>query len=370
MKVAQVTINAYTNYGNLIQKYALQKILEKFADFTEVLWFNGIYDNCGANFWVETAEISLNGSVEYYLREAVRLTKLKEFNDRHIKTRYNLPYIEEIADDYDFFVVGSDQVWNPKCEANGFPHSIRFLDFVPREKKIAYAPSIALKELPEEFIETWKQGISSFNKISVRESNSVDLIKKLTDLDAELLIDPALLLTPEEWLQVAQKPAWFNEKYERGYILTYFFDNIRLAEVQKLSKQLNLPIINLLNLDNFNHYITSLSEFLYLFANASVVYTNSFHGTAFSLLFKRPFVIYVKQDSWSDLTFERMKSITKMFGLENRITTSKTDYKVDSPLEIDFSAVEEILPLEREKAFNFLANALGVEVPQELVKGG
>ena len=369
MKIAQLALNSYDNYGNLLQKYALHKTLKKFASSTEVLWYSG-----NNRFWVESGELpphsefNPNDTTKFYLYESVRMAKIKEFEERYVKVRFDLPYIEEIADEYDFFVMGSDQVWNPFCgELARMTPSIRFLDFVPREKKIAYAASIALKELPEKYIETWQRGISTFPHISVREANSVGLIKNLTGLDAELVIDPVLLLTPEEWLQVAQRPSWLNEKYERGYILTYLFDNIRLPEVQRLSKELNLPIINLLDIKNFNHYITGESEFLYLFAHATAIFTNSFHGTAFSILFKRPFVIYVAKNSWSDQTFERMNSITKMFNLQDRVTTSTTNYKVKSPLEIDFSVRDKILPYERAKAFKFLTNALS---ENNLNKGG
>ena len=364
MRIAQIALNSYNNYGNLLQKYALHRTLKKFADFTEVLWYSG-----NDRFWVETGELpklpsyalknNHNGATLFYLYEAVRMSKIKEFEERYVKVRFDLPYIEEIADEYDFFVIGSDQVWNPRCgELSRLTPAIRFLNFVPREKRISYSASIALKELPKDLTETWRKGISGFPHISVREENSVGLIKNLTGLDAELLIDPVLLLTPEEWLQVAQKPSWLNEKYERGYILTYFFNKVRLPEIEKLSNKLNVPIINLLDMQNFNHYITGLSEFIYLFANATAIFTNSFHGTAFSILFRRPFVIHIPQKSWSASTVERMHSITKMFHLQDRLTTAATNYKVNSPLEIDFSTRDKVLPQERVKAFKFLTNAL------------
>ena len=358
MRVAQITFNVYNNYGNILQKYALQHTLKKFVDFTEVLWFNGIVNSGKANFWAETAELSANHSLQYYLRGAVRLSKFKEFDERYIKTRFNIPYIEEVTDDYDFFVVGSDQVWNPKCESVLLPPSIRFLNFVPREKKIAYAASIGLKEIPDEFKELWRQGMTSFPHISVRESNAVDIVKNLTGRDAKLVLDPVFLLTADEWQKISRRPAWLNEKYQRGYILTYFFDNIKLAAVENLSKKMNLPVINLLDENNFNHYIAGPEEFLHLFANATTIFTNSFHGTAFSILFKRPFNIFIKPGTWSETVSERMTSLLKMFNLENRMATAQNNYRMDSPLDIDFSTRDKILPIEREKAFNFLKTAL------------
>ena len=354
MRVAQLTFNTYNNYGNVLQKYALQQTLKKFVDFTEVLWFNG---NGGtSNFWAENAEIPPNKSLQYYLREAVKMSRFKDFDERYIKTRFNIPYIEDIADEYDFFVVGSDQVWNPKCEPVNMPFSIKFLNFVPREKKIAYAASIGLKEIPAEFVKICAEGMASFNHISVRESNAVDIVKKLTGRDAELVLDPVFMLTPDEWLKVSRRPAWLNEKFERGYILTYFFDNIKLDVVSRLSKKLNLPVINLFDENVFNHYTVGLEEFVYLIANATAIFTNSFHGTAFSILFKRPFVEYIKSGTWVTNVSERITSLLKMFKLEDRIFIPTNI--LNSPLEIDFSVRDKILPHERLKAFNFLTTAL------------
>ncbi|MBQ6976184.1 MAG: polysaccharide pyruvyl transferase family protein [Selenomonadaceae bacterium] len=356
MRVAQLTFNAYNNYGNILQKYALQQTLKKFADFTEVLWFNG--NSGSSHFWAETAEIPANKSLEHYLRAAVQLSKFKEFDERYIKTRFNISYIEEVADEYDFFVMGSDQVWNPKVEPALMPFPIKFLSFVPSEKKIAYAASIALKDIPNEFKEIYRQGISSFPHISVREENSVDIIKNLIGRKVETLLDPVFLLTPDEWKKVSRRPSWFNEKYSRGYILTYFWGNVQFEFIENLSKTLNLPVIRLLNDKIFNYYSCGPEEFLYLFAHATVVFTESFHGTAFSTIFKVPFIDLMRPGTDHDMTVERMISLTKMFNLENKLATSRNNFKIDSPLEIDYSTRDKVLPLEREKAFNFLATAL------------
>ena len=355
MRVAQLTFNTYNNYGNILQKYALQQTLKKFVDFTEVLWFNG--NNGSSDFWAETAEIPPSNTLQYYLRESVKMTKFKEFHERYIKTRFDLPYIEEIADDYDFFVVGSDQVWNPNLEQVNMPLPIKFLNFVPPEKKIAYAASIGLKEIPAEFVNFCRQGIASFNHISVREKNAVELIKNLTGRDAELVLDPVLLLTVDEWETISQRPSWLNEKYQRGYILTYFLGERPVDAIKILSKNFNLPTINLFDANIFNHYTSGPDEFLYLLANATLVFTNSFHGTAFSILFKKPFIFFNK-DIWVSGVLERITSLLKMFNLEDRILTAKNGYKIDSPLEIDFSVRDKILPQERLKALNFLVTAL------------
>ena len=370
MKVAQITLNGYFNYGNIFQKYALYKSLKKFVDDVEVLWFN---EN---NFYLEKGEIKFpmksppnNFEIQrWFGYESARMPKIKEFNDRYIKTRFNLPYIEEITDEYDFFVIGSDQVWNPNDSTIPFP--ARFLEFVPRKKKLVYAASIAVPTIPDNYKEYFRKGISSFDYVSVREEGAVKIVEELTGKKPLLVLDPVFLLTIDEWKQIARQPSWFNEKYSRGYIFTYYLRNEPPPEIKTVAKKLNLPVINALDFNNFNHYTIGIEEFLWLIMNASLVYANSFHGVALSILFKRPFINREYDDKDTRDMSLRIPGLLKMFGLENRIAKVENDYKIDSPLEIDFSTRDKILSRERLKAFNFLTGAMTFDVPQDAKGGG
>ena len=356
MKVAQLALDDYGNYGNILQKYAIHTTIKKFADEVEFFWYQPNF------FWPEGDNILNSPQI---IRGAVRVSKIKEFADRYIKMRFNLPYIEETADEYDFFVLGSDQVWNTKYNQG----VTVFLPFVPREKKIAYAASIATPEIPENLKEFYRQGVSSFAHVSVREENAVKLISDLGLEPPLLVLDPVMLLTSEEWLKIARRPSWFHEKYERGYILTYYLRNLPPPEIKSVAAKLNLPVVNLLDINNFNHYTIGPEEFIYLFAHASLSYSNSFHGIAFSILFKRPFVNCEYDDDDTKSMGTRIPSILKIFGLENRTVYTSDFHKIKSPLEIDFSVRDKVLPLERMKAFKFLSKALGVEMPAELNGG-
>lgn len=348
MRVAQVTMNGYFNYGNILQKLALHHTLKKFADYTEVLWFSAttLFSETGGNPKVQCVKHTERQDWEkkFLLREAVRQSKFKDFENLHIPTRFDFPYWKDISDDYDFFVVGSDQVWNPN-------YGKIFLEFVPSKKKISYAASIGINAIPDEFKESFKDGISNFNHISVREENAVNLINELTGRTPLLVLDPVLLLTEKEWLSVAQKPTWFKEKYSRGYVLTYYLNRLPLPEVKILADKIGVPVINLLDTENYNHYTTGPAEFIWLFANASVIFTNSFHGAAFSTLFRHPFIV----NNLRGKNDPRLISFLKLFGLEDRFNPAE-------PMKIDFTRREEVLPLEREKAFKFLSEAL--EVPR------
>ena len=362
LRIAQLTLDGYFNYGTILQKFALHHTLKKFADFTEVRWpslrwggvsFFEVGDGKLLEQYVRHDERH-NWKTKILIREAIRQSKFRDFENLHIRTRFNLPYLEETADEYDFFVVGSDQIWNTRWN----PPYI-FLDFVPREKKIAYAASLNAGAIPDEKKETFRRGISDFNYLSVREKNAVKIIEELTGKTPLHVLDPVLLLTADEWLAVAQKPTWLKERYSRGYVLTYHLSKLPPPEIKQFADKLDLPVINLLDTENYNHFTVGPAEFVWLFANASLIYTNSFHGTAFSSLFKIPFIL----NALRNIKDTRLRSFLSLFGLIDRMTN------VVEPMKIDFTRRDEVLPIERAKAFNFLAEAFGIN-PLEKLLGG
>lgn len=369
MRIAQITLTGYFNYGNMLQKFALHHTLKKFADVVEVLWQDKI------KFLPEDGEKPFIQCVlkkerpdhwlMFLLRESVRQAKFKDFENLYIRTRFDLPYLEDIVDEYDFFVVGSDQVWNPIWCPEYF-----FLNFVPREKKLSYAASMGAPEIPNHRREELRNSISGFDKISVREENAVKLINNLTGQTPIVLPDPVLLLTEDEWLAVAQKPTWFKEKYRRGYVLTYYLRKLPPPEVKTLADELDLPVINLLDTQNYNHFTVGPAEFVWLFANSSLIFTNSFHGLAFSILFKRPFINReVGNDSKGVSMSSRITSLLKLFWQEDRQSFGEKFLSADEALNIDFTRRDEILPLERAKAFNFLSAALKIKPDIDVVGG-
>lgn len=367
MRVASLAIDDYVNYGNNLQKYALHYTLKKFVDYTEVLWLeqNNFFSETGNFTYFQSPppnNLDFMSSQIIYLWDAVRISKMVEFTKRFMKTRFDIPYIEDIGDEYDYFIVGSDQVWRPSWFLPKY-----FLDFAPNNKKIAYAASIANPEISDDKKEIFKAALMTFPKISVREEGAIKIIHELTGRDdVQLVLDPVMLLTQDEWLNVAKKPVWFDEKYSNGYVFTYYLSKEPPPEINRIAKKLGLPVVNLLDWKNYWHYITSPEEFIYLFANASLIYTNSFHGTAFSILFRKPFV-NIGVNLENDM---RLPSILKMFGMENRVATVENNFEIENLLAPDYSLRDKTLPTWREKSFKFLADALNLPMPKLNAAGG
>ena len=360
MRIAQLTLDGYENYGQVLQRYALQRVLKRFTNQVEAVWHQ-----TGKDFLPYDLEKNgfLVGNLRKVSFESIRQNKIKEFNDANICTRFNLPYLEDIADEYDFFVVGSDQVWNPIKYFRG-----RFLEFAPREKRIAYAASIAVPELPHNIVGYYREKILEMPYVSIREKDGADLVEKITGKRPLIVLDPVFLLKADEWRTIAKPPRWLRKKiYGNGYLLNYFFNGKPPEEVRTLAADLNLPVVNLLDLDNFDHYITGVEEFLYLVDHAKLIFTQSFHGAAFAIIFKRPFIVCRTENEIAG--FSRMTSLLELFALSDRATEADLKIKVENPLEIDFARFNEALPIERARAFRFLSEAFGMK-PWEKLLGG
>lgn len=358
MRTALLTVNVYDNYGNMLQKYALYRTLEKLAGFSEVLWHHSTKP-----FTPYDLEINrqLTGTVRLSAFRCVRENKFKEFEDTYVRTRFDLPYLEDVADDYDYFVVGSDQVWNPDLCVPG-----NFCEFAPPEKRIAYAASIAVPEIPPHLAGYFREKILEMPHVSIREREGVELVEKLTGRKVPQVVDPVFLLEADEWRKIAKPPTWFSKKnYERGYVLTYFFTGKPPEQVVDLAAKLGLPLINLLDWDNFHHYVTGIEEFLYLVDHATLFCTQSFHGTSFALILKRPFIVYKLQLGRMVQRFSRFESLLELFGLSERATDVDLEIKPEDPLQIDFSRRDEVLPVERERSLDFLKTALGLKQPEQ-----
>ena len=350
MRIAMLTLNAYDNYGNMLQKYALYRTLKKFADTVEILWLASLKP-------FTPYELEVNHQAVGNLRDAafksVRQNKFKEFSESNMRTRFDIPDLKDLADRYDFFVVGSDQVWNPD-----FYVPSRFLEFAPPEKRVAYAASIAIPELPEKVIENYRQKISEMAHVSVREREGCNLVEELTGKRPLQVVDPVFLLLPEEWRELAKPPTWFDpKKYKKGYVLTHFFTGRPPKQVHALAAQLELPMINLRDIDNFNHYTVGVEEFLYLADKATLFCTNNYHATAFATIFRRPFIVY-RYGRMLMSRFSRMNSFLNLFKLKDRLTDSELNIKLNDPLTIDFSTYKKVLHDEQAKALKFLTNAL------------
>lgn len=362
MKIGKLTLDGYYNYGNVLQNYALRQVLLRYADVVDSLWHeqeNFIVRTWFRWSWKKPIKWVLNlqrfrDEMQWVLWESVRQGRIKDWCDRYIGIKHaaDLP---QIAMDYDFFVVGSDQVWNPHF--SDLEHC--FLTFAPKEKRIAYAASISCPDIPEKDKPLFKQGVTDMAHISMREQAGADMVKSFSGRDVPVVVDPTLLLTADEWRKVSRQPAWYHGE---DYILTYFLGK-RPEVVDKLSKETGLPVVNILDRDVYEHYVTSPDEFLWAIEHAQLLYTDSFHGTVFSILFRTPFVVCNRiGNAVEEKMGSRIDTLLGYFGLEARRGTKNNGYAIDNPLAVpDWSQVDEVLARERKRSDEYLRQALGIK---------
>lgn len=316
MKVATITFQNTTNYGASLQCYALHRVLQILGADTEVIQYDSPY----LNKPYKMAALREKGIVRYILGNIwtlMRRPRNRNFADfnKNIKfTRTVTPNtISNLEAEYDLFLTGSDQVWNATLSGHDPNY---FLGFVKdKMKKGSYAASFGFQKVPKAELDWYKIQLANYHYYNVRETSGLYLVKELTGYDAKLTIDPTLLLKQDEWEKVMKTPSIHDP-----YILVYQITPSRkLAKiVDTLRKQSGYKVIAIPFIMDWPHKFKSMftigpSEFLGLFYNASYVVTDSFHGTAFSLIFNRDFwALSSRKES-------RITNLLEILGLENRI---------------------------------------------------
>lgn len=360
MKVAIITITNGQNYGNRLQNYAVQTVLKKNNINPETLL------NLGEK---ETSAIEkVKNTIKNCIKFLIKHKKFKVEKEREkIFINFNKQYIsfsdykisnqninKDILKYYDIFLCGSDQIWNPNYPENAI---VNFLGFVNEKKKIAFAPSFGSDSIPVERKDKIKRWIENINYLSVREDQGKKIIEDLTGRkDVQVLVDPTMLLTAEEWDKVAKKPKQLKTD---KYILNYFLGELsekRKKEINRIAKENNCEVINILD-KNSPFYQTGPSEFLYLEKNAFLICTDSFHSCVFSIIYDRPFIVFDREDKNVSMN-SRIETLLNKFELQDRKSNGSITKNM---LDHNYEKAYKILDKEKEKSEKFLKEALDIK---------
>lgn len=368
-KVAIFTLNGYFNYGNRLQNYALQETIKNMGFEVETVINENKSNNQTVNKIKNLKEKNIrelykivNNNISNKLfrnkLDEQRTRIFKDFSIQNInETDFSISVNDipqDLTDRYDFFVTGSDQVWNPNFR-KGSP--IDFLTFAPLEKRISYAASFGISKIPNEYVENYKLWLSEMKHISVREEAGADLVRELTGRNATVVIDPTMMLPKEKWLSISKVP---SHKPVKRYLLTYFLGEIpkeRIKLLKDIAKKNDLEIINLAQVKDKIPYLTGPSEFIDYINSASVFCTDSFHGAAFSILLDTPFIVFNREDKAPSMN-SRIETLLRTFNLESRTADNiRTNSQI---FDVDYSHTVPILVAERKKANNYLEKALNI----------
>jgi len=281
----------------------------------------------------------------------------KSFTKFSIKTYHSYSELYDYCPKYDIYCVGSDQVWNPSCFTSLYPY---FLTFAPEgARKISYASSFGVRTLPTDAIQGYKRGLSGLDAISVREQSGVNLVEKICGKKANLVLDPTLLLSRDEWRTVANH----SKVPDKPYILLYVLKDSEFATQRALeiAKKQNLIVVRLCKLaykqDKEDSGIIDIidagpGDFVGLFDNASYVVTNSFHGTAFSINFNKQFTVVLKPNKDNN---SRMLDLLTLVGLKDQIVYEGNNKFAHT---VDYEIVNKKLSTEKQFSLDYLKRAI------------
>lgn len=326
MTAAILTFHDADNYGAVLQAFALKKASEKYADVDIINYYNSFFHKEIKVSGIKSLAGKLNS---IYIKQ--RKIGFEEFRTQYLAVKQPLIKKEQISSlnkQYDLFITGSDQVWNLECSGNDTTY---FLDFVEGYKKNSYAASFGISQINR--VEEIEKLLHGFDKISVREASGAEIIRAMLKRDVPVVLDPTFLLGKEEWKK------YFNLVFGSEYVLVYevLTGNQLFEQAKKFAQKRGLKVIcvTATNKPRLGAKVIKNAtpvEWLQLFAKAEYVFTNSFHGLAFSLIFNKQF--FVEQLP------PPAKTNTRIFDLLERLNLlNRNSMEAENLGEIDYTAV-------------------------------
>lgn len=384
MKIGILTLPLHTNYGGILQAYALQEVLVRMGHDVKVIDKDrtpekfSSYDNLKKNIYQFLSHLIRgkryvfkdfnkveyeSSKIFYYKTQHTRLFIKKYINtiEVHCYSKDILKY------SFDAIIVGSDQIWSQKhggCIDGSVVNA--YLPFLSdKYLRFSYAASFGKESWEYNLIRTWfaRKAVRKFKCVSVRELSGIELCKNNLHIQAVQHIDPTMLLTKEDYLSLVHYDKCVNSAKK---LLVYFLDetDAKMEVAQYLEETLSLTK-NIVNskAEDLNSKTLSLYEcvqppvenWLAGFRDSDFVVTDSFHACVFSLLFhKRFFVVGNKERGMA-----RFISLLNQFGLSKRLINSVNDIKqIGAGDEIDFKIIDDLLNTERKRSMLYLKNAL------------
>ena len=352
-RIGLITWHYYSNFGSALQAYALQQTIKN-MDY-EVKIINYRNPKFG-----RTNEI----------KELVKWITYKVCGDRVNKSYYSFQnkYLSQtrvvqdkkelgrVSKKIDIFICGSDQIWAP----NVF-NPVYMLDFVPcGKKKISYAASIGLNKLPPNCIKEYTHLLSDFASVSIREDAGAELLRTECGIIAQTVLDPTLLVNVDEWKELEIEPTLTNSKY----IFCYFLNEEHCYSglVKDYAEKYGYKIVGVSANKDDTKWMDLVRvgprEFLWLIHNAALVFTDSYHGTIFSLLYHKKLITFERFAGNDPICQNsRIYQLDNYFELDG-ILLNAAKIKEIKVQEFDYSKFENKLQALRIKSLDFLSNAL------------
>lgn len=358
--VGIITLTYGENYGNRLQNYAIQEAAVTLGMKPTTIRY------CSHFFNARTISYRSKNLLKHLLKRHLnKADKMRyvfnRWDRKHMKyTRYQITkdtQLSKLKHQFDYFLCGSDQIWNPDCNALS---PFYFAAFAEEKKRIALAASFGVDAIPTEYVDLYRDWLQGIREISVRELQGQKLIKAIAGRESLLVCDPVFSLEPSQWIAMLEKPDWIGDQ---KFYFAYFLGDMNPTDYQaveeqaknnqmefyRVGKDTNIPIVN-------------PSEFLWFLYHSEQVFTDSFHATSFSIIFQKQFTV-----------FERTHDTESGFGtgMNSRILTLFQKFEIPYALhengraymvgKIDWDELNKRMELERNQFMEFFRNATQYE---------
>lgn len=373
MRIAIITLPLRGNYGGILQNYALQTVLKRMGHTVETIvlpW--ELHQPC----WRKPLSYTKRFIWKFILRKKTRffyerwynrslpilLVNTWNFMSENLRMRKIRDFSEIQKEDYDAFVIGSDQIWRPSYAYK--PIEIVFLSFAKNWKnikRISYAASFGVDTWEYTYAETeqCEALIKLFDAISVREDSGVELCEKYLHCKAVHVLDPTMLLTVNDYISLFENKSLVNPQ---GQLLTYILDETseKALIIQKVAEHYHYqPFRSNSRYEDEDAPLEErvqppVEQWLKDFYDAKFVVTDSFHATVFSILFGKPFIVVANKDRG----ISRLRSLLDMFNLENHIIYSLSELDLAADYSLNVHSIAMILQSWRVNSMSFLKNKL------------
>lgn len=371
------------NYGGMLQGFATIKLLEKRNMDVELIRYEK-KKNIG--FMIASLPRLMNPVLMYEKRlllskkmnayfhpvfkknEQRRRKKFREFEKLYFtpkeKIYYGYEELQRGAENYQVVITGSDQIWSP----SGLESNFYNLMFVPEEtKKISLASSFGVSQIPSNQTQRTREYLQRIPYISMRENRGAEIVKELTGRTVSVVLDPVFMLSEEEWDEIASKEVFCKEPYVFAYLLGASSEY--REKIKSFAKEEDLKIVTLRHAnqyvqadEQFGDYCffdIGPCEFLSLIKNASYICTDSYHGSVFSLLYHKEFIVF---NRYSNSTVysknSRIDTLCDNFGLGGRRYQKGETLAEILQHPIPYSSVDTVLNEKRGKFDQYLDQAL------------
>lgn len=355
MKIGILTFYVADNYGALLQAFASKYYLKSLGH--EVYIIDHLKRK---KFFIQyfLKGLPLTANIKFSILQLLRspFIKYRYAIFTQFIHKYLMPFtgIWETRDnDFNCFIVGSDQIWNPIYTNKYIP--IFFCQFpgAKNKKCIAYSASMGINYIPQELHDELNKYLQNFSAISVREESTQKLIEPFVNIPVEVTIDPTFLLTKEQWLKLLPGK---RENNPKQYVVVFEVRHSDLTDklAKLISQKYNYQILTIpsnIDLKNIKTYkALAPSDFINTIANAKFVITTSFHGTAFSLICRVPF--YSIETQTKD---NRIRDLLYSCGADDRII-NKIPEKINN--QLDWNTITQKLDIYINKSKSYLKRSL------------